>query len=56
MFEPLHFYEVTHWQSSKKIPSMSGTKECHISKKDFIICSKLIINERPRCETKSGNV
>ena len=59
MFERLYFHEVTLQYSSKKVQSTAGkkkVKQTFQTKKDFITCSKLIINELGRCLTRSDNV
>ena len=54
MFERLDFHEVTLLYSCKKVQSTTGkkkVKQIFQIKKDFITCSKLIINELGRCPT-----
>ena len=58
MFEGLYFHEVTLQYSSKKAQSTTGNKkvkEIFQTKKDFIICSELVINQLGRCPTRSDN-
>ena len=59
MFERLYFHEVTLQYSSKKVQSTTGkkkVKQLFQTKKDFIACSNLIINELGCCPTRSDNV
>ena len=58
MFEGLYFHEVTLQYSSKKARSTTGNKkvkEIFQTKKDFITCSELVINQLGRCPTRSDN-
>ena len=58
MFERLYLHEVPLQHSCKKVQSITGKKkeeEIFQTKKDFIICSKLIINELGCCSTGSDN-
>ena len=59
MFERLYFHEVTLQYSSKKVQSTTVKKKGNKifqTKKDFINCSKLTINELGCCRTRSDNV
>ena len=58
MFEGLYFQEVTLQYSSKKAQSTTGNKkvkEIFQTKKDFVTCSELVINQLGRCPTRSDN-
>ena len=59
MFERLHFHVVTLQYSCKKVQSTTAKKKVKYIfqiKKDFMTCSKLIINELGCCPTISDNV
>ena len=59
MFERLYFHEVTLQYFSEKVQSTTGkkkVKQIFQTKKDFITCSKLMINKLERCPTRSDNV
>ena len=59
MLERLCFYEVTLQYPSKEVQSATGNKkvkQIFQTKKDVIICLKLIYNEIGRCPTRSDNV
>ena len=59
MFERLYFHEVTLQYLVKKCNEQLVRKKMKLTlqtKKDFITCSKLIINELLRCPTRSDNL
>ena len=59
MFQRLYFHEVTLQYICTKVKSTTSikkVKQIFQTKKDFITCSKLIINEIWRCPTRSDNV
>ena len=59
MFERLYFHEVTLQYSSKKVQTTTGkknVKRIFQTKKHFITCLKLIINELGRCPVRADNV
>ena len=59
MFEQLYFHKVTLQYFSEQVQSTTGKKKVKQivqTKKYFITCLKLIINELGRCPTRSDNV